>query len=132
MRTQEPSRIPPADPAATRASRGRDRTAKRSRKRAVDGRTRAARAWRRHYQHFLALAGERHDQLARALASAICTREQLDEAIARGEMVDPLLLTRLSGEIRRLLARCGLDEEPAYDGTADAIAALRSQHEARP
>ena len=37
----------------------------------------------------------------------IVQREHLDLASARGEMVDPLLACRLSGEIRRLLAHGG-------------------------
>jgi hypothetical protein len=123
----------PAVAAVTRAESARDRAGKRNRKRPVDGRTRPAKAWRRHYEHYAALAGKQHDQLARALATLITQRDFLDQASARGEMIDPLLACRLSGEIRRLLTRLGLDEPEPYDGTADAINALRAgRDEARP
>ncbi len=121
----------PADAARTRAECGRAGTAKRSRKRPVDGRTREAKRWRSLHEHYVALAGKQHDQMCRALATLIVQREALDLASARGELIDPLLVCRLSGEIRRLLSRLGLDEEPAEDGTQAAIDALRAQNEAR-
>lgn len=103
-------------------------------KRAVDGRTRAAQAWKRHYNYYLALA-PKHDALARALASCLVQREQLDHAIARGEFVDPMLLVRISGEVRRLMRRiddvAAIDSEPA-DITQSVVERIRSvRHEAR-
>ena len=102
----------------------RDRAGKRVRSKPVDGRTHAAKRWRTLHAHYIALAGQRHDQLCRALASLIVERERIDLALARGEPADPLHLVRVSGEIRRIMTRLGLDEEPAYDGTANAIRAL--------
>lgn len=99
----------------------------------ADGRTREARRWRDLYRHYMVATGGRCEQLCRSLASLIVERERLDAACARGEPVDALLLVRLSGEIRRLLTRLGLDEPEPYDGTQDAIRALRAgPDEARP
>jgi hypothetical protein len=101
--------------------------------RPVDGRTRAAKRWRAHYERYVALAGHQHDQLARALATLVVRREMLDQASARGEAVDVLLACRLSGEIRRLLTRLGLDaDHEVIDGTPQAIAAVRGQRAEQP
>jgi hypothetical protein len=108
-----PRRKTPADVVAMQADNGQGAARKRK-GRAFDGRTREAKRWTALHEHYVALAGKQHDQLARALASLIVQREALDRASARGEPIDPLLLCRLSGEIRRLLSRLGLDE-PAPD-----------------
>jgi hypothetical protein len=86
------------------------------------------------YAHYAAHAGPQGDQMARALAFAVCAREQLDVRLTKGELVDPLLLCRLSGEIRRLLARLGIDaDHEMIDATEEVIAHLRAQRpEARP
>jgi hypothetical protein len=126
------SRNKRANAGETPARSGRDGSAKQARK-PVDGRTRAVKRWRALHSHYLGLAGQQHDQLARALATLVVQRESLDHAAQRGELIDPLLLCRLSGEIRRLLARLGLDaEHEAIDATEEVIAHLRAQAEARP
>ena len=128
---REPSRNSPTDAAVTRAESVRDRAGKRVRSKPVDGRTRPAKRWKALHEHYAGLVGPQRDQACRALASLIVQREALDLASARGDLVDPLMLVRLSGEIRRLLSRLGLDEAPVEDGTAAACAALRAGQEAR-
>ncbi len=98
----------------------------------VDGRSSAARRWKEIFRDSMAQTGGVRDSLCRSLASLTVQREALDAALARGESVDTALLVKLSGEIRRTMTRLGLDEEPAEDGTAQAIAALRASAEARP
>ena len=132
-RRPKPPARSPADAAATRAGSSRGRTANRPRFRPVDGRTRAARRWRTLFLDAMRRTGGKHEQFCSALATLTVQRERMDLAAARGELIDALHLVRLSGEIRRLMAKLGLDELPVEeDGTAAAIAALRASHEAVP
>jgi hypothetical protein len=101
--------------------------------RGIDGRSSAARRWKEIYREAMERSEGRFEQLCRSLATLVCRREQLDQMAQRGEDVDVLLLCRLSGEIRRLLARMGLDaEHEVVDGTQQALEALRSHVAARP
>jgi hypothetical protein len=110
---------------------GRVPAPKRVRRRAADGRTidgrlASAKRWRALLAGFTVRTGGRHPELCAALASLIVRREMLDAAVMRAEPVDTDLLMRLSGEIRRLMTKLGLDEEPAEDGTQRAIDALHT------
>lgn len=98
----------------------------------IDGRTRVARRYRDLYAAFLSQTGGRNDVMVRTLASMCLQREQMDSAIARGEEVDPLNLIRVCGAISRLMTKlCIVDDLPAEDGTAQAIATITGG-EARP
>lgn len=70
--------------------------------------------------------GGKQEQFCSALATLTVQRERMDLAAARGELIDAIHLVRLSGEIRRLMTKLGLDALPAEDGTAAAIAVARA------
>ncbi len=74
----------------------------------VDGRSREARRYRDLFKHYMALADGRHEELCKQAASLVMQRELLDAAMVRGEPVDVLALTRLSGAINRTLAKLNL------------------------
>ena len=99
----------------------------------IDGRSRLGRRWREVFFDAMRRTDGRNMQLCRGLASAVLQREALDAALTRGEPVDTGLLIKLSGEIRRLLTRLGLDaDHEVIDGTQAAIDALRvGREEAR-
>lgn len=98
----------------------------------IDLRTSAGRRWRDLHHHYMAETGGRNETLVRTLVTMIVQREHLDGRVAAGAPVDLQDLIRICGAISRLMTKLGLiDEAPAEDGTAAAIAALREQHEAR-
>lgn len=94
-------------------------------------RTVQGRRWRDVFISAMEGTGAKNEQLCRAYASLVVRRESLDAEVASGEPVDVDLLLRCTSEVRRLQERLGLivadaDDEPGEDGTAAAIAALRS------
>lgn len=97
----------------------------------VDLRTAAGRRWRDCYIDLTHRTRGQHEQLCRSAASLIVRREALDAKIALGQDVPTDDLLRLVSELRRTMTRLGLDadDEPGEDGTAAAIAALRSHRE---
>lgn len=70
----------------------------------TDGRSREARRWRDLYRQFCDQAPGSNEQLCRSLATLIMQRELLDAAAARGDLIDPLHLVRITGAIHRTLA----------------------------
>lgn len=75
----------------------------------IDGRSSAARRFRDLYREYMALTDGLAPDLCRQLASLVITREGLDAQAARGELVDPLGLSRICGAIGRTRRSLGLD-----------------------
>ena len=79
----------------------------------VDGRSREARRYRDLFRQYAALTHGQHEDLCKQAAALVMQRELLDAATVRGEQVDVLTLTRLSGAINRTFAKLSLlDGEP--------------------
>jgi len=74
----------------------------------VDGRSREARRYRDLFKHYVALTHGQHEDLCKQAAALVMQRELLDAAMVRGEPVDVLALTRLSGAINRTFAKLNL------------------------
>lgn len=99
----------------------------------LDGRSIAARRWRDLFCQFMAQTGGRNEIMVRTLASLCLQRDLIDMRLAKGEDVDAGELIKLSGEIRRVMGRLGIVEEPPIeDATEQARALLRQHFEARP
>ena len=74
----------------------------------VDGRSREARRYRDLFRDYVALTHGQHEDLCKQAAALVMQRELLDAAMVRGEPVDVLALTRLSGAINRTFAKLNL------------------------
>lgn len=119
----------PSPAAAKPTARARVSNGKQTFLERVDGRSLAARRWRDLFRTFMAETGGRNEPMVRMLASLCLQRDLMDVRLAKGEDVEAGELVKLSGEIRRVMARLGIVEaDEEIDGTDAAIAALRTHH----
>jgi hypothetical protein len=74
----------------------------------TDGRTLEARRWRDLYEDAMARSGGLQEERCRTLATLILRKELLEGDLVSGRNVDPEILVKLSGEIRRISVALGL------------------------
>lgn len=104
-----PNKTPGRNPLAQFKSQARSRvTNGKALLAGTDGRSRGSRRFRDLFKQYLQRTRGQHEDMCKQAASLVMQRELLDAAMVRGEHVDVLTLTRLSGAINRTLAKLNL------------------------